>query len=786
MKISKINLLALCLIFLSQFACFAQEPNVPTQEIKLAGVAGKVIIRRDARGIPYIEANSETDLYFAQGFATAQDRLWQMDLFRRVAGGETAEIFGSATLEEDKRWRKFNFRAVAAQNVKNASPETRTILDSYARGVNAFMATLNDQNLPPEFKILQYKPREWRPEDSILVSKIFADALSNTWRQDLLNAAFDKVAADKRRQIFDVSTADDVLLIGKDADSQQSAVSSQQLNAINVSSSGIDELTKIEQVRQTSLERIGFYAEDLAASNNWVVSGKRTLDGKPLLANDPHLRPGAPPIWHMIHLSTPDLTVAGVTAPGIAGVIIGHNDKIAWGVTNVGPDVQDLYLETFDQQNPRRYKTPNGFADAVVRREEIKVRKNPISPETETQILEVTETRNGVIIFEENQKRYALKWTAFDAINTDIEAFSRLAKADNWQDFQAALKLYSNSMQNFVYADVNGNIGWIAAGKVPKRKTGDGSLVYDGASDDGAWTGIVPFDELPQLYNPPENYIVTANQRTVGKTYKHQEIARAFDSPFRARRIQQLIEANPKITADDFRDIHFDTFNLPLSRFAREVVNLKAASAETLKLLGGWDGKLLADSKAALFSSEMRSVFRQKTTTANLNTENFPNGLLSAFLDRLLTEKPKNWLPKEFADYAALLKSCETEARANLAKRFGADESKWTWGEANKIRLDHPLALAAFIGAQFAIDALPQNGGRDAPNVGASVSMRLIATPGNWDATRMVIPSGESGLPASPHYKDQLENWYKGNTPVFPFTPAAVRNAAKEKLVLIP
>lgn len=799
MKTNKFILPLLSIVFLFQIACFAQEPpenpNIATSELKIAGLKDRVTIRRDERGIPYIEARNETDLYFAQGFATAQDRLWQMDLFRRVPRGETAEIFGSATLEEDKRWRKFGFARVAEETIENASPSARAILEAYARGVNAYIATLNEQNLPPEFKILQYRPREWRPADSIVVSKIFADALSNTWRQDLLKASLQNLPADKRAQIFEVSTRDDVLLVGKDNAIALNQINKHKqdkqdkLNSFTSCSSCpfmFDSLAQIESARRNSLQRIGFYAENLAASNNWVVSGKRTADGQPLLANDPHLRAGAPPIWHLVNLSAPELHVAGVTAPGIAGVIIGHNDKIAWGVTNVGPDVQDLYLETFDPNNPRRYRTPNGWADAIVRREEIKVRKSPISPDTTSQFLDVTETRNGTIVFEENEKRYALKWTALDSNNTDVEAFSALSKARNWQDFQNSLKLYGNAMQNFVYADADGNIGWIAAGKVPKRKTGDGSLPYDGATNDGTWIGTIPFDELPQLFNPPTGIIVTANQRIVGQTYKHQELARAYDSPFRARRILDLLQANPKLTVDNFREIQFDVLNQPLARFAREVASQKAGSDDTLKLLAGWDGRMLADSKAALVANEVRSVFRARILNANLNTENFPTGLLSAFLDRLIIEKPKSWLPKEFADYAALLKACDAEARAGLTKRLGADESKWTWGAANKINLAHPLAGVPFIGAQFAIEPLAQNGARDTPNVGAAVSMRFIAAPGNWDATRFVLPSGESGLPSSAHYKDQVDFWYKGNTPVFPFSQTAVRNATKEKLLLAP
>ncbi|MCA1638465.1 MAG: penicillin acylase family protein, partial [Acidobacteria bacterium] len=291
-------------------------------------------------------------------------------------------------------------------------------------------------------------------------------------------------------------------------------------------------------------------------------------------------------MWYLVNLSAPNLKVAGVSTAGIPGVIIGHNENIAWGLTNVGPDVQDLYLETFDANG--KYKTPNGFESPIVRREEIKVRKNPLSPETETEVLNVTTTRNGVIFFEESGKRYALKWTAFDAKNSTLNAFSSLAKAKNWNDFRNSLKNYAGAMQNFVYADAQGNIGWIVAGRVPLRKTGDGSLPYDGGGNDGEWTGFIPFDELPQLYNPPEGFIVTANQRTVGKTYKYHNLIARAHTVSRAKRLQDLLNANAKVSINDMRDFQFDTFSVINSRFAREVANQKAASDETLKLLSAW------------------------------------------------------------------------------------------------------------------------------------------------------------------------------------------------------
>ncbi|HEX8288595.1 MAG TPA: penicillin acylase family protein [Pyrinomonadaceae bacterium] len=811
MRIKSFCAIILCVLLLTIPASFAQTAG---KELSVSGLKATVTVRCDERGIAHIEAQNEADLYFAQGFVTAQDRLWQMDLYRRAVRGETAEIFGKAALEEDKRWRRFGFTRIAEETVANMSAESRSILENYARGVNAYIAALDAKTLPPEFQILGYSPREWTPADSIAILKIFDDALSSTWRMDLMKASLMNLPKEKLDLIFDPSSPLDVLLVGKDNSAAQraentekgiekteikplnrKAVNSFQSDGKNINpehsvSSVAEILAESEEIRRASLERIGFYAEDLAASNNWVVSGKRTIDGKPLLADDPHLRASQPPIWYLINLSAPTVKVAGVSTPGLPGIIIGHNENIAWGVTNVGPDVQDLYLETFDATG--KYKTPNGWETPIVRREEIKVRKGPNSTETETEVLEVTQTRNGVIVLDEAGKKYALKWTAFDVKNDSLKATVGLSKAKNWTEFRNALKFFNVAMQNYVFADAQGNIGWIAAGKVPLRKTGDGSTPYDGATNDGEWTGFIPFDELPQLYNPPEGFITTANQRTVGKSYKYHDLIARAHTVSRAKRLYDLLNANRKVSINDMRDFQFDTFSVINSRFAREVVNQKAASEETLKTFAAWDGRMNADSKAALLADSMRTVFRNKIMNGNLGAELAKNAFFPyepSLFDRLISEKPKDWLPKEYATYADLLRACETEAKEAIAKQLGADESKWLWGSRVKINFSHPLAVVPLFGAQFIIPPLAQNGSSGAgasPNVGASVSMRFIAHPPEWDATRHGIPTGQSGDPKSAHWKDQLDAWYSGNTPIFPFTKAAVERATKETIVMKP
>jgi penicillin amidase len=781
MFMKKTIYLYIILIFVSTTACWAQTAPQTAKILTVAGLKENVMVRRDDRAIPYIEAGSDADLYFAQGYTTASDRLWQMDLYRRVARGETAELFGNTALEADKRWRRFGFSQIVEEAFKSFTPEYKGILENYARGVNAYIATLDEKTLPIEFQILKYKPSDWKSTDSLVIGAILADGLSTTWQADVMRVSFADLPKEKFDQLFLEKTPLDVLIVGKD-----NQITDSKFQIPNSKTELIEFALKDEEIRKSSLERIGFYQEFNAASNNWVVSGKRTLDGKPILANDPHLPASAPSIWYLSNLSSPTMRVSGVTFPGVPGIVLGHNEYIAWGATNLGPDVQDLYAETFNDKN--QYKTPSGWETAKIRREKIKVRKNVLSPETETEILDVTETRNGVIITEQNGKKYALKWTARDPKNDSFEGFLLLNRAKDWDDFNAALKTYGGAAQNFVYADVKGNIGFHNGGRIPIRRTGDGSMPYDGATGDGDWVSVIPYEELPNSFNPPEGFIVTANQRIVGDSYKYF-LTHLWSSPHRARRIYQLLQANSKVTVNDMMDIQRDIFNISYSGFAREVIKTEAASKETLDILRGWDGKMSADSNAALLVGEIRNVFLNKILTANVGAERVKNyrwGLSASFVDWLAAEKPANWLPKEFANFKDLLIASDREARANLSAKYGADAGKWLFGSAFKIRFNHPLSAAPLIGSIFAIDAIPQYGNGLTPNVGTSVSMRHITVPGNWDETRHGIALGESGNPKSSHYRDQLENWKSGNTQVFPFSKAAVEKAAKEVVVMLP
>jgi penicillin amidase len=801
------SLLILCSIAFLPTSTAQQD----TKTVSIAGLKDRVTIRRDERGIPYIEATNDDDLYFAQGYVTASDRLWQMDLLRRNVRGELSEIFGAGALGEDKRHRTMGLSAVVEESAKRLPPNLNAAMSAYANGVNAFIDSLTDQTTPPEFRLLQYKPRHWTPADSLCVGKLLAEYLSSSWQADIMRASLQSLPKEKREALLTETSPLDVLVVGSDR-KESSAGKNKYHDVPRIDSQILAELAKQIEGERQSRELLGLSTldfETFQASNNWVVSGKRTVSGKPLLANDPHIPAAAPGIWYQTELMSPGIHVAGVTFPGAPGIVIGHNERIAWGATNLGPDVQDVYLEKFDKDNPKRYQTPSGWRDAEIRHEQIKVRPNPLNPATETQTFDVTVTRNGPIVLEKDGARYALRWPSLDPATMESAGIFDANRARNWKEFNEALSHYSGPTQNFIYADVDGHIGYYGAGKIPIRKTGDGSVPYDGATDDGEWTNFIPFDKLPHSYDPPSGIIITSNQRVVGQSYPYF-LSHLWAQPYRARRILDLLSAKPKLTTDDFRRIQSDVYSISLVTFARAAAKaLKAQSVPGAVATGSpsvaddklrklitdletWDGLLVPDSRVAPIISQMRTAFKQRILNAALGpdlskTYGWPGS--DTLIDRIIAEQPREWLPKDTPTYADLYRAAYEDARQALMKSPGPDESLWTWGNIYKVRFPHPLSVAPLVGAQFTIPAFPQGGtpGSGATvNVGASVSMRLIADPSDWDKTQNGIPLGQSGLPTSPHWKDQLDDWRNVTPRALPFSKAAVEAAMKDMVVLTP
>ena len=744
--------------------------------------AGNAVIRRDQRGVPFIEAATETDLFFAQGYATAADRLWQMDFLRRTACGELAEIFGAGAIEVDKLHRIYGFRRVAEKLWGGSSVQTREVAESYTRGVNAYIAQCDAKSLPLEFQALRYQPRPWSPIDSLALGKLFAEKLSFTVDADIFRALLSDLPREKVKQLLPQGSPLDLV--------------EERYRSYDVRTFTDDQRALLAEVLKAMRHaRVLTSGDSEVGSNSWVVGGDKTVSGKPLLASDPHLPASSPSIWHMVHLSAGDFRVAGVAVPGVPGVMIGHNQWIAWGVTNLCPDVQDLYFEQFDSGDTDLYKTPAGWRAADVITEEIPVRNVSDASNRAPVKFEIKITRHGPVMVESGSIGLSLRWTALDADVIDLDTFLGINRARNWDEFTAALSTYGGPPQNFTYADTEGHIGYYSAGRIPIRKSGDGSVPYDGTTDDGEWLGYIPFAELPHAFDPPSATVVSANQRIVDEAYPHH-LTHNWRVPYRARRIHDLLQTKAKLDVDDFLWIQGDTYSIPDAIFAAELVKIGRPFVKTstewhdlVKKLEGWDGFSNPESTVLPIVTVMRGAFRNHILKAAIGIERahlYEWRNEGTFVDRIISERPPEWLPREFVSYDALLLTCYREAVDALTNQLGADREAWTWGKLATVRFPHPLQRMKPLAQPFLTRTLPQNtdGSMPTVNAGSRVSMRFIADLSDWDATRLCIPLGESGDPASAHREDQLDEWYNVKPSIVPFSDDAIANSTRNLFVM--
>ena len=473
--------------------------------LQVGGLSAPVTVTRDGHGVPTIEAASLEDLFFAQGYVTAQDRLWQMDVMRRYGSGELSEILGADTLKLDREQRILGLRVSAKKAMEMAGARDRSFFEAYARGVNAFIGTHGDR-LPIEFRILRYRPTPWMAEDSVVIADSMVKDLNFHYFYDAL--AREKILAKLGPEL----TGD--LFVNRSWHDRPPTVMREDLSEPDSNAGDSDDEedddspdNSVTQNKVPSVAPEASLVDGLPVngSNDWVVSGAHTVTGKPLLSNDMHLGHQMPNLWYEAHLHSGTLDVAGVTLPGMPYVIVGHNQRIAWGFTNVGPTVTDVYIENFNPQGA--YKTPSGWVQPEHRAEVIHVKGQPDVN------VDVKITRHGPVITDivpGETRPLALRWTLYDGLHIP---FFDVNAAQNWDEFRRAFSQLDAPGQNVVYADVDGNIGYHTTGKVPIRAAGDGSLPVSGADNAHEWTSYIPFEKLPSIYNPPSGIIGTANGR---------------------------------------------------------------------------------------------------------------------------------------------------------------------------------------------------------------------------------------------------------------------------------
>src|SRR5277367_755446 len=781
--------------------------------VGIGGLKDGVIVDRDAWGRPWIRAKSLQDVVTAQGYVMAQDRLWQMDLLRRASGGNLAEIFGDVALNFDRENRTLGMRQAAERAAADSSPEIRGLLEAYARGVNDNIAE-RGKKLPIEFVALGYTPRPWTPADTYLISLYMYKTLTSTWKEKLNRQWItDKVGAERAREMFvSDSPLDHVIWTAASSLPGRSAAGElRPSSGFFARASGYDDEPPFASLdwdaARNFLAQFEEESSEIIGSNNFVVSGAHTASGKPLLANDTHLQLSTPALWYIVHLTAPGLDVEGFALPGAPLVIIGHNERIAWGFTNSNADVEDLYVEKFSAANLLEYSAGGGkVLTAEVRHEVIAVRGKP-SVE-----LDVVVTRHGPIVHrdaaEGGGRAYELRWTALEPGGLDF-GFPLLGEARDWNSFIETTRHIAGPGQNVIYADVDGNIGFTIPARIPVRAGGDGALPVPGDTDLYEWKGYIPFEELPRVENPPDGIIATANARTVGPGYKYYLSDRQA-GPYRTARLYELLTGRTGLTAADCNAIQNDIVSLPnrflagaLVQAAKAKQPMDARAQRLIAGLAGWDARATAESvetsfveytRRALFVHLLQAYLGDEVTKYELWEPRSVYGDVwwrdKVFLENVLRERPAAWLPGGFANYDELLMASADDAVTALQKQTGhATESGWNWGRLHPLDMVHPLGRAGLLHRMLSIGPYAQGGTIDtvrAMGVGHGPAMRFVADLADFDGSLMEIPTGESGQYGSPYYRDQFAEWFAGRGIPAAFSIAAEDAAREHRLTLLP
>ncbi|HMD10363.1 MAG TPA: penicillin acylase family protein [Candidatus Acidoferrum sp.] len=781
--------------------------------ISLPGLQKEVTVERDNWGVPHIRAASLVDAVEAQGYVMAQDRLWQLDLMRRASRGQLSEIVGPLALKSDKQFRTFGFSRAAERDYAAIDKDSRSLMEAYARGVNAFIQQ-HQNTLPLEFTLLKYNPQPWQPTDSLVIAGYMYQTLTDTWEREMDRAKVEeRVDEDRSKDLYAVEAPMDHFVVGDpdvpndgsqasrvdpdDEDDDDDMPTDTILKASARGASGVRTPEAFADVASALWPSIEGYLEETQSeirqglgSNNWVVSGAHTATGKPLLANDTHLELSIPPIWYEIHLSAPNYNAKGFTLPGAPLIVIGHNDRIAWGFTNNGADIQDLYIETFNPAAQDEYRVNGAWVKAQVFDEAIHVKGQP------DEHLKVVVTRHGPVVHRETDKVYALRWTALEPGGLG-NTYNWLSTANNWHEFREVMKRVWGPGQNAVYADVDGNIGYVMAARVPIRKKGHGEVPVPGDTDAYEWTGYIPFEQLPQALNPDSGLIVTANARVVGPNYKSYLTDR-WEEPYRTARIYDLLHDKTALRPIDMLKVETDTFSFP-HVFLADQISAASKTAQpkdprARKLIDGlkdWNGIADADSSVVSFLVMARRAALDLLLEPYLGKDtNLYSWRSTVFLQKVLTDRPAKWLPQAYKNYDELLAATADRAVSMLAEQTKSERvDDWQWKELNSLDMLHPIGREGFLKHLLSITGKPQSG------TGYSVraatkrhgpSMRFIANLANWDDSILLIPAGESGQVGSGHYTDQFAYWYEGKPIFSPYGDAGEAKARKHTLTLKP
>jgi penicillin amidase len=773
--------------------------------VAVRGLTAAVTIVRDRAGVPHVRAGSEADALFGLGYVHAQDRLWQMEFQRRLGAGRLSELLGPPALPTDRLFRTLGLHRAARQAWPSISPEARRLVDAYVAGINAFIASHHGWGLPIEFTAFGFEPQPWTPEDVLLWPKVMALTLSTNYRDEVLRARIAAHSGPDAAAVLMPAWGEGWPLIVPEGLAPSNAIEPGRLAPVRPAPAAGRDGSLLDVVARLSTRLPGspLAVPTPSASNNWVVSGARTTTGKPLLANDPHLGARLPSTWYLVHLQGGRFNVIGASLPGSPGVVIGHNARIAWGLTNLMTDVQDLYVEHVNANDEAEFA--GTWEPMRLVHERIGVKGRPDEP------LLVRYTRHGPIVSDAMEHppgdALALRWVALEPEDPTLEAFLGVLTAGNWDEFTVALAKYRSPIQNWVYADVDGNIGYLAPGAIPVRAAGDGTLPVPGWTGAHEWVGFVPPDQWPRIYNPTRGYLVTANNKALPDSYPHL-ISTNWEAGYRAQRITELLLGKTPLTTDDIARIQADVSSssvkvlLPWMR--RAVVPDDAPVTRlAFQRVTAWDGSLREDSvEASIYMHWYRRLVQA------LFEDDLGDRLWSEYtrlehwqgkaLHRVVTAADDRWCddrrtaPRETCE--TLLASSLAAAVKDMRARYGTDEfSRWTWGRANEVTFAHlPLDAVGWLRPLFSRRA-PHHGNAFSVSPTMRVegqtivsSYRQIIDLSDFDRSRFIHPLGQSGQLLSGHYDDLHDRWRRVEYLPMWFSRAAVDANATATLRLEP
>lgn len=765
---------------------FLSKRSLPVTRGKLSlpGLSDPVEILRDRWGVPHIYASNQNDAVFAQGFVHAQDRLFQMELNRRTATGRLSELFGSIALDTDRAARTFGYARLGKADYPLLPPETQALMDVYTAGINAFL-THPSSKMPVEFTLLGCKPEPWTTDDSMAFSRLMFWQLSHAWYSEIVRA-----------RLYDQ--------VGPEHASEWEIRYPPQNPTILPSGIEFNRLDAAGKLTGAPLRSQG--------SNCWAISGERSVTGQPYLCNDMHLVLSLPTIWYEAHLNGGPLNVSGVTMPGIPLVLVGHNDRISWGITLAFTDCEDLFVEEFDLQNPSLVRTPDGWQPVETVDEVIRIKGQADFTE------KVLITRHGPVISDAvgyPQQKVAVNSMALRPTR-GLHAWSQLNQAANWQEFEASMLMINATQLNIGYADVEGNIGYYLTGAHPIRGKGDGRMPSPGWDAAYDWQGEVPADQIPHALNPKQGYVVTCNQKIIPDDYPY-DLGQVWMNGFRANRLTQMIESKLKLGPEDFNRMQMDVTNIPSAEFIGLLSDVSSSNeliTQMLTELRGWDRQLTTSTTGGVIYEVLRYSLVRNLMEPILGKEMTDHLLGIAFNPILLTDHeffgydtvnvirmlkdPTSWWVEQAGGKETVIQKSLSQTAEYLQKTCGPSISDWQWGKLHQLTFAHALGAQKPLDKVFNRGPFPIGGDTDTPLQSAlspnspydntlwSPSVRFIMDMSDLSKSVVTTPVGQSGQLGSPHYDDFIPDYLNGRYHPMLWTREQVEANLEGRLNILP